>query len=299
MELGGLLFVPPRFDYARAFRSPEWPQRAILADLHRASTFSGSETKQVLLGTDSVGFNADNFRLAALQDRRPFDIGTTSYETDAAALAARVDGAAFFIYKDGGEPEAPSFNALGQAARERARNSGRFVELQVGRTLPDGGVVHVFANRFPGHLEQSSAFLPAGLEQIEPARVIFADKLELTGLSMERTTDGLEVKYRWRCLKPVDRDYWCFTHVLDAAGNIAGYLDHQILAGGPPTSAWKAGDTAIERLLFRTPSNGAAYRLRLGIFDRAGGDRLAITAAGVPLSDGATAALFAPSHESR
>jgi hypothetical protein len=295
MEMGGLLFVAPRFDYARMFRRPEWPQREILADIYRTSSFAGGETKPVVLGTDSVRFNADNFRLAALQSRLPFEISTTAYESDAGKLPALLDNAAFFVYKEGGEDEAPSFNTQRAAALADVRESGRFVELPIARTLPDGGVAHVFANRFPNRLQQSGAFLGAGLDSIADCNVTFAGKLQLTGLAVDRTAEGLEVKYRWRCLKPVDRDYWCFTHIVDLQGHIAGYLDHQILAGGPPTSNWKEGDAAVERLLFRLPANqGATYHLRLGVFDRATGERLPISTSTFPLTDNGTAAQTEP-----
>jgi hypothetical protein len=292
-ELGGLLFVAPRFDYARMFRPAEWPQREILADIYHASKFAGGETKPLVLGTDSVRFNADNFRLAALQSKLPLEISTTAYESDASKLPALLDNAAFFVYKEGGEGEAPFFNTQRGAALAEVRNGGRFVELPIARKLPDGGVAHVFANRAQNGLQQSGAFLPAGLDSIADCNATFAGKLQLTGLSLDRTDEGLEVKYRWRCLKPVDRDYWCFTHIVDAQGRIAGYLDHQILAGGPPTSNWNEGDAAVERLLFRLPANQGAttYHLRLGVFDRATGERLPISASTFPLTDNDTAAL--------
>jgi hypothetical protein len=293
MELGGLLFVAPRFDYARRFRPAEWPQREILADIYRTSKFTGGETRPLVLGTDSARFNADNFRLAALQGRLPFEISTTAYESDAGKLPSLLDNAAFFVYKDGGEAEAPFFNTQRAAALAEVRNNGRFVELPIARKLPDGGVAHVFANRAQNGLQQSGAFLPAGLDSIPDCKVTFAGKLQLTGLSLDRTAAGLEVKYRWRCMKTVDRDYWCFTHIVDAQGNIAGYLDHEILSGGPPTSNWKEGDAAVERLLFRLPANPgvAAYHLRLGVFDRATGERLPISTSTFPLTDNGTAAL--------
>ena len=96
---------------------------------------------------------------------------------------------------------------------------------------------------------------------------------------------------RWRSLQPVDRDYWCFTHVIDSGGKIAGYLDHQILDGEPPTSQLRQGDTGMESLLFRAFQSGTLYRLKLGVFDRATGKRLKITASSFPVTDDGTAAI--------
>jgi len=192
------------------------------------------------------------------------------------------------IYKEGGELDSP-INTGRDAVIAEARGSGRFVELPIASKLPDGGVAHVLANVSPGTHARSSAFLAAGLENVRDCKVTFDERLQLTGLSAVTTPDTLEVTYRWRCLRPVQRDYWCFTHILDSKGAIAGYLDHQILAGDPPTTAWKPGDSAIEKLTFRlTGQNAGPYRLRLGVFDRASGDRLHISASEFPLADDGT-----------
>jgi hypothetical protein len=68
-------------------------------------------------------------------------------------------------------------------------------------------------------------------------------------------------------------------------------LDHQILNSDPPTSRWREGDTAIEKLSFRFTGTqkGESYHLRLGVFDRASGERLPITASDFPLTDTGTA----------
>jgi len=293
-EMGGLLFVAPRLDYARMYDSAGWPQQEILLDIYRAAKLTGGEHKSVILGTDSVRFNADNFQLAAIRNRLPFDITTTAYHTDPAALLAALNSAAYFIHKEGGEAQAVKFNNLGSAALKEVRESGRFVELPIARALPDGGIAHVFVNRESNRFIQSGVFLSTALDDIPSCNVTFAGKLQLTGFSLRHTTEGLEVKLRWRSLTPVDRDYWCFAHVLDHAGNIAGYLDHQILNGDPPTRMWKTGDAALERLLFRPPAVGNAenYQLRLGVFDRASGVRLQISSSDFSLTDHDTAVLL-------
>ena len=56
---------------------------------------------------------------------------------------------------------------------------------------------------------------------------------------------------------------------------------------------WKPRDTALERLLFPPPElrNGTTYRLRIGLFDRASGERLPISSSDFPLADNDTVAL--------
>ena len=274
-ELGGLLFVAPRLDYARKYNRTAWPHQEILADIYRAAKFNGGERKSLILGTDSVNFNANNFELAVLQKRLPFQVGTTAYETTLSTLIQLVDSAAYFLYEEGASGAAP-FNALAADAIKEVRESGKYTELPVARQLPDGGVAHVFAN---------TSSSPLTSTDIAKCNVTFDDKLRLTGLSVQRTSEGLEVKYRWRCLKPLDRNYWCFTHIVDGKGVVAGYLDHQI------ASLWNTGDTAIEKRAFRfsEAQKRESYRLRLGVFDRASGDRLQITASDFPLTDKGTA----------
>ena len=88
-------------------------------------------------------------------------------------------------------------------------------------------------------------------------------------------------------------DYWCFTHIVDARGNVAGYLDHQILNGEPPTNLWRGGDVVIEKLVLQSSAfqSGESYRLRLGVFDLASGERLPISSCDFPLTDNQTAAI--------
>ena len=291
-ELGGLLFVAPRLDYARRYNPVTWPQREILADIRRLAKSAPETARSLMVGTDSARFNANNFELAATQERLPFEISTTAYQTDASALLSSVDGKAFFVYKSGGEPESP-FNSGRDAAIKHVRESPKFIELPIVRRLADGGVSHVYANRSPTQFIRGGAFIESGLDNLSDCNVNFAGKIQLTGLSLQRTPQGLEVKYRWRCLQPIDRDYWCFTHIVDAHGSVAGYLDHQILGGDPATSLWKPGDVAIEKLTFRLPERQTAgmYRLRLGLFYPPSQERVAITASDFPLTDGQTAAV--------
>ncbi|HEY6392142.1 MAG TPA: glycosyltransferase family 39 protein [Bryobacteraceae bacterium] len=292
-EMGGLLFVAPRLDYARMYNPAGWPQQEILLDIYREAKLTGGEHKSLILGTDSVRFNADNFQLAAIRNKLPFDVTTTAYQTDRAALLAAISSSAYFIHKEGGEAQAANFNNLGDVALKEVRTSGRFVELPIARALPDGGAARVFANRESNRFIQTGAFLSAALDGIPSCNVTFGGKLQLAGLSLRHTDEGLEVRLRWRSLKPVDRDYWCFVHVLDQSGNVTGYLDHQILNGDPPTRIWKAGDTAMERLLFRPPArrDGETYQFRLGVFDWTSGERLSISSSDFPLADKGTAAL--------
>ena len=285
LELGGLLLNAPMLSYARAYSRELWPQQGILADIYRASKFGGGEKSQVLLGTNSVRFNADNFALAAVEAKLPFEIGTTAYFTDASQATQAVNRASYFVYKEGGENDLVNFNTLGETAIREARDSGRFRELPLPRGLPDGGTAHLLLNH-----GRTGVLLSADLNDVPACKVTFADRIQLTGIGVSRTRKGLEVKYRWRCLRPMDRDYMCFSHIVDRTGKVVGYLDHRFLNGSTPTSLWKVGDTALESLFFPLPdADSGAYSLRVGVYHRESGERLQITESSFPVIDDQTA----------
>jgi 4-amino-4-deoxy-L-arabinose transferase-like glycosyltransferase len=287
LELGGLLLNAPMLSYARAYGRVSWPQRGILADIYRASRFGGGERRQILLGTNSVRFNADNFTLAAVEAKLPFEIGTTAYFTDASKATQAVHQTSYFVYKEGGESDLVNFNTLGETAIREARDSGRFMELPLSRRLPDGGIAHVLLNP-----SATGVLLSADLNEIPACKVTFTDGIQLTGIGVTRTRKGLEVKYRWRCLRPIDRDYMCFSHVVDRTGKVVGYLDHRFLNGDTPTSLWKMGDTALESFFFPLPEeDSGAYSLRVGVYYRESGERLQITESSFPIIDDQTAAV--------
>jgi len=75
------------------------------------------------------------------------------------------------------------------------------------------------------------------------------------------------------------RNYWCFTHIVDRQGKVAGYLDHPIPEGPEK-----------RQFVFTEAQKGEIYSLRLGVFDRASGQRLTITSSDFPLTNANTAA---------
>ena len=289
-ELGGLLLNAPRFYYARAYDRSTWPNEEILSDVSRLGRFSVGETRTLIVGTDTLHLNADNLRLVAVKKRLPLEVSTSAYDQDLKLLLQRVDAAAYFVYEEGGEEPSP-FNSLGKSAVREVRESGKFTELPIGRSMPDGGTAHVFENVSLNGVLENGAFIAAGLDSAPSCDVTFADRVRLTGFSFERTADGLRVKYRWQCLRPLDREYWCFSHLLDDRDNIVRNLDHKILNGKPPMTVWKPGDVAIESLFIPAQEipMGKTYRLATGLYHPASGERLRILHSNLPLGENQTA----------
>src|SRR5262249_18490837 len=154
------------------------------------------------------------------------------------------DIAAFVVYKDGGSERGSwFFNKHGDALVSEVKRD--FIELPDHPRLPDGGVARIFRNPSPNELLRGGAFVSADLGQLTDCQITFGDQIQLIGFSVQQAAGRLEVKYRWRCLTPPDRDYWCFTHVVDERDRVVGYLDHEILGGSPPMIQWRKGDLAI------------------------------------------------------
>jgi 4-amino-4-deoxy-L-arabinose transferase-like glycosyltransferase len=140
----GVPFRLPAAGYARPYSTREWPLQELLNVICSSTDFRVGERKQVLLGTDSGRFNADNFTLTAVRGRLPLNIATIAYEQDAGAVQSAMDRTAFFVYKEGGEPGSAFFNRHFGEALKYLKTSGHFSEIPYARTLPDGGVAHVF-----------------------------------------------------------------------------------------------------------------------------------------------------------
>ena len=292
LELGGLLLDVRRLSYARSYDSTDWPHREVLAAIYAAANSGGGGRRQVLLGTDSVRFNAENFTLAAVQEKFPLEIGTTAYIADAVSVARAADQASYFVFKDGGESDQIGFNGVGATAVRQVRDGGSYRQL-LSRALPDGGTAYVFANAPPGERPAPSGPIgSAGPGGVPSDSVTFAGRLQLAGIDAALTGVGLDVKYRWRCVGRLDRDYWCFTHVVDPSGKVIGYLDHRLGEAGAPARAWQPGDTALEHKVFPLAQRRAGdYVLLVGIYYPASGERLRITESTLPVVQDRTAAL--------
>ena len=159
-EFGGLLFVQPRFSYASRPDSAVWPYRDVLRELYQSAKFTGDERKKLAIGNDTLHFNVDNFNLEALSAGLPFDGASTAYETDPSRMQQTLASASYFLYKEGREQESP-FNSLGAEAIAAVRPDANFAEMGT-RSLPDGGLLHLFRKVPADRLRQERAFLPPG-----------------------------------------------------------------------------------------------------------------------------------------
>ena len=225
----------------------------------------------VLAASDVPNFNANNLELAALAARLPLRVESTAHENNLQNVLAQLDHAAFVVFQEGPEPDAWIVNPRGPEIADHVRRDPAFFEIPFGRALPDGGTIRIFEQR-------RGVFLPAGGEVPGQFSVNFGGMLELTSLSVAARSGQLTVQYRWRAIRSPDRDYWCFTHLLNHDGKVAGFLDHKLLDGEPALRRWQPGDVGVEQAVYRAPPGAiaSAMKVKIGLYDPAGGARLRV-----------------------
>lgn len=120
----------------------------------------------------------------------------------------------------------------------------------------------------------------AGFQKIQPRYSLLAnleDKIEILGYdlaSLPQAGEPLEIVLYWRVLSRErgDIDYSFFLHLVD----LRGYLWAQTDSLGYPPSSWQEGDFVKEWFTLSIPPDTPPreYRLQLGLYDRATGERV-------------------------
>jgi hypothetical protein len=262
--------------YARRFSPEDWYHDEIL------KLVAANGGRGLLVGADRAGFNANNVELTATALQLPITVETTAHEKDLEALKQRLAQASFFVYKEAGEPESPAFNPFINDLVRSVSNEREFQRIPYDRRFPDGGIARIYKNMRPGRSLQTPQFVKGGSPNADEFAVDFGGVLALTGFSAFTSAGEMAVRLRWRCLRSPEREYWCFTHLIDRSNRIVAQLDHRLLGGQPPLRTWRAGDSGEEEFRLRLPAGTAAgttlagLRLRFGIYDPPSGDRLRI-----------------------
>ncbi len=254
----GIPYASADRDYSRRFNRVAWPHDEILKLMAAHGNPRLGEMQTLLVGADRGAFNADNVELAVVALHLPFSVETTAHERDLGTLRQRLAQASFFLYKEGGEAESPAFNPYAGDLARMVADDPRFREVPYARRLPDGGIARIY---------QNLTLSRRGVEIPEEFAVDFGGMVALTGMAVTSTPDGVEVKFRWRCTRNPDRDYWCFTHLIDPVNRIVAQLDRRL-----------PGDCGQEEIHLRLPSGGpsSGLRLRFGIYEPSTGERLHI-----------------------
>jgi hypothetical protein len=101
-----------------------------------------------------------------------------------------------------------------------------------------------------------------------------------------RSGQPVQINLYWRAQRPLDRDYTLFLHVVDAAGVRVFQRDLPPRHEDYPSSRWQPGELVVDRADLALPALPPGdYRLLLGLYDAASGERLALAAPGSPPGD--------------
>jgi hypothetical protein len=107
-------------------------------------------------------------------------------------------------------------------------------------------------------------------------------QVSLTGYKVDKTEvkagETIEVALYWRAQKKMTEDYTVFVHVVDEEGTIWGQHDSQPVNGYYPTSFWDQDELVKDKhaLVVREDTSPGEYRIEVGMYRLADGQRLAI-----------------------
>lgn len=133
--------------YAQIYGPNTWGQDEILTAIAGDGVYRYGERKTILLATDRERFNADNFQLAVMQRQLPLQVETTTYDDSADGVVRHANGAAWVVYKEGGEPESEFFNKYHSELVAWLRRSPDWQEMAFSLRTPDGGTVRIFRHK--------------------------------------------------------------------------------------------------------------------------------------------------------
>ncbi len=107
--------------------------------------------------------------------------------------------------------------------------------------------------------------------------------VRLNGYGFTRETGPgreLLVALEWQSLRPVDRDFQVFVHLLNEQGEKLAQRDGQPVLWLRPTSTWQPGERIVDRYGLLLPDDlpPGEYRIAVGLYDAASGQRLPVSA---------------------
>ena len=127
---------------------------------------------------------------------------------------------------------------------------------------------------------------------LQPLTAQVGDSIQLTGYEMNPifsdSPPTVSVTLYWQASRKISADYTVFVQMVGPNGQMGAQWDNPPQGGRYPTSAWSE-DTVIDRynLTFREGASPGDYRLLVGMYDSATGERLPVTVKGQPQPDNA------------
>jgi hypothetical protein len=108
--------------------------------------------------------------------------------------------------------------------------------------------------------------------------VHFADGITLLGYDLGVVAAGqpLDVVLYWQAETAVSQSYDLFIHLVDQNGELVAQADGKPLLGLTATNVWRPGDQVRDPRQLLLPATPGDYELRLGLYQRETGVRLAL-----------------------
>jgi hypothetical protein len=152
--------------------------------------------------------------------------------------------------------------------------------------IESAGAVYL-AHYAPETIDLSYAGKRSGAPLAETATT-FGDVAAMELIAGEREGGGLSLSLRWRLSQNTDNaNLTVFTHLYGPDGQLVAQADGDLLLGLAPFWLWEGGTVLEERryLTWQPPLPGGPYRVGVGVYDRASGERLPAVAGGERLAD--------------
>lgn len=116
-----------------------------------------------------------------------------------------------------------------------------------------------------------------------PMRVRVGEEIEFLGYDLPQSSvhagGTLPFTLYWRALRPIDRAYTVFTHLLDGQEIVRGQKDSVPAGGQRPTTSWAAGEVIVDP--YEMPVDADAppgpHRVEIGLYDPTTGERPPMT----------------------
>lgn len=113
--------------------------------------------------------------------------------------------------------------------------------------------------------------------------IAFGGVIHLRGYGIARATvspgEPIPLTLYWEAEGPTERAYTLFVHLIGPDGGLEGQVDRIPGNGTAPTSSWAAGQIILDEVAVPTALSADAglYRIAIGFYDAAYGERLPVT----------------------
>jgi hypothetical protein len=136
-----------------------------------------------------------------------------------------------------------------------------------------------------------SASAPSA-QPLQPALASFGDQINLAGADVKTPPElhagsVISVMTTWQAVAPCQVDYLIFLQIIDQKPSLVAQNDGPPQNGWYPTSLWQAGEIVSDRRTLTLPATipNGTYRLVVGLYDLASGQRLNATGAAASETD--------------